>query len=175
MKAQHQERLSQWKIHDSIRGYFAYALYSEMAIHEQVWLLTGDLGYGMFDAHKEDFPERFINCGASEQAMIGIACGLALSGKVPFCYSITSFLLYRPFEWIRNYLENERFGVKLVGSGMETDYKHDGFTHHCPELMKVLDCFPHIARHFPTKKEFVGSLVAAMVGSQGPDVLILRR
>jgi len=60
-------------------------------------LITADLGYGLFDNLKQKFPNNFINCGASEQLMIGLAVGLAYSNKIPFCYSITPFLLYRPF------------------------------------------------------------------------------
>ena len=62
-----------------------------------IYLLTGDLGYGLWDEIKKEFPDRYINTGAAEQALIDIAVGLALDGKIPFVYSITTFLLYRPF------------------------------------------------------------------------------
>src|SRR3989344_6223554 len=93
--------------HNSMRGWFAYELYKQMIKDKRIWLLVGDLGYKAFDYIKRDFPNRFLNCGASEQAMVGIATGLALDGKVPFVYSITTFLLYRPFETIRNYIDRE--------------------------------------------------------------------
>ncbi|MDO8657799.1 MAG: hypothetical protein Q7K55_03600, partial [Candidatus Levybacteria bacterium] len=108
--------------HDSMRGWFAYDLYNHMAKNENIWIITGDLGYKLFDYIRRDFPERFINTGAAEQAMIGIAIGLALDGKIPFVYSITTFLLYRPFETIRNYINYEKIPVKLIGSGRNKDY-----------------------------------------------------
>jgi transketolase len=170
-----QKEIDNYPIHESMRGYFGYSLFKEMATHERVWLILPDLGYKLFDKHLECFPERTLRCGASEQAAIGIAVGLALEGRIPFVYSITPFLIYRGFEWIRNYLEHERIGVKLVGSGIEDDYKHDGFTHHCPELMKALDCFPHVGRYFPAKKEQIPTIVSAMVNGDGSDFIALRR
>jgi transketolase len=58
-------------------------------------LLTGDLGYGLWDRIKIDYPDRFINTLSSEQLMLGIACGLAMEGKIPVVYSITPFVLYQ--------------------------------------------------------------------------------
>ena len=84
-----------------MRGEFGYYLYLGMAMDPNIILLVGDLGYKLFDCHREDMENQFINVGASEQAMIGVASGLALSGKTPVCYSITPFLIYRGFEGIR--------------------------------------------------------------------------
>jgi transketolase len=120
------------------RRLFADLLYEEMKKDERIWLITADLGFMMYNEIRKDFPGRIINVGAAEQLMLGVGVGLALQGKRPFCYSITPFLLYRPLEWIRNYLAHERVEVKLVGSGLEDDYKHDGFSHHCFEYGSVL-------------------------------------
>ena len=69
--------------------------------NEDIILLVGDVGYKVFDHLREEFPNRVINPGASEQLMIGMGAGLAMDGKIPVCYSITPFVLYRPFEFIR--------------------------------------------------------------------------
>ena len=122
----YQERLKNYPLHDSYRGYFGRALYKEMAKNPKVVLLTADLGYKLFDPHFEDFPQQCISVGASEQAMLGIGVGMALKGLIPFCYSITPFLLYRPAEWIRNYLHHEKIPVKLVGAGVGKDDLEDG-------------------------------------------------
>ena len=98
-----------------MRKLFAEKLHNEMAVNENIYLLTGDLGYGLWDRIKIDYPDRFINFLSSEQLMLGAAVGMALEGKIPVVYSISPFVLYRPFEWIRNYLHNENIGVKLVG------------------------------------------------------------
>src|SRR3990167_5924344 len=112
------------KKHDSMRGWFAYELYHKMLENDKIWLIVGDLGYGMFDKIREDFPDRFINTGAAETSMMNIACGLALEGKIPFVYSITTFLLFRPFEVLRTYVNHEKIPIKLVGSGRDKDYEH---------------------------------------------------
>lgn len=80
-----------------------------------------------------------MNVGSSEQLMVGTAVGLSYCGYIPVCYSITPFLLYRPFEFIRNYLSHEQVPVKLVGSGRDRDYDHDGFTHWAEEDSKILN------------------------------------
>jgi len=67
---------SEW--HNSQRGYFAGLLYNTMIDDPDIWLIVGDLGFGMFDRIKEDFPERYINVGAAEFAGVGICVGLAL-------------------------------------------------------------------------------------------------
>lgn len=161
--------------HDSIRGWFAAALHEEMSKDDRIWLLTGDLGFLMLDSIRDDFPDRFVNVGASEQLLIGAGVGLALSGKIPFCYSITTFLLYRPFEWIRNYVNHERIPVRLIGSGWADDYKHDGITHQPHEGRQVLSIFPNIAKYFPVTKEEVPMCVENMIKMNEPSFLCLRR
>jgi transketolase len=87
-------KFEDYPVHDSIRGWFGRALYFEMQKDERIWCLTGDLGFGLLDQIRNDFPKRFVNVGASEQALVGAGVGLALSGKIPFCYSITTFLVF---------------------------------------------------------------------------------
>ena len=113
-----------------MRRTFAEELYMWMEKDPDIWLITVDLGYKMWDKIRDDFPGRFINTGAAEQAAMGIAVGLALEGKKPFIYSITPFLLYRAFETIRNYVNHEKIPVRLIGGGRDNDYKHDGFSHY---------------------------------------------
>ena len=100
-----------------------------METNPDIYLVTADLGMGMWDKIRDDFPDRFLNTGASEQAASDICVGLALSGKIPVFYSITPFLLYRCFETLRTYINHEELHVILVGSGRDDDYKHDGFSH----------------------------------------------
>jgi transketolase len=147
-----EERLKNWKIHPSMRGQFAYQLYKLMALDKDIILLTGDLGFGMFDAHKEDFKERFINCGASEQSMLGISIGLALSKKIPVVYSITPFLLYRPFETIKLYINEEKIPVKLIGGGRNKDYVHDGPSHDATDAPTILNTLKNIKQYFPKEE-----------------------
>ena len=87
-----------------MRRDFAKKLHEYMTTHPNVYLLTADLGYGVLDKIRKDFPDRALNVGSSEMLMIGSAIGLAQNGFVPVCYSITPFLLFRPFELLRTYV-----------------------------------------------------------------------
>jgi len=140
-------------IHQSQRGYFANELYEQMKENKNIVLITGDLGFKMLDKIKEDFPDRFFNVGASEQAMIGIAVGMSYEGKIPVVYSITNFLLFRPFEFIRNYIDKENLHIILAGGGRDKNYKHDGFTHWSEDAKQVLKCFKNIKQLWPESYE----------------------
>lgn len=159
--------------HQSQRGFFAGALYEEMKKDDSIYLLTGDLGYKMFDRIKKDFPKRFINCGASEQAMLGLAVGLALEGKKPFVYTITSFFL-RAAETISLYLDHENIPVRLVGAGRDDDYKDDGFSHYAMEAQKFIN-LAGLMEFFPKDKESVPDMVNKMVKLDNPSFISLRR
>ena len=127
-----------------MRREFAERLHFEMGKNKEIVVLTGDLGYGLWDQIRIDYPDRFYNVGSSEQLMLGMACGLAMEGKIPIAYSITPFLLYRPFEFIRNYVDHEKIPVKLVGGGRDRDYGYLGFSHWAEEDKKIMSCFENI-------------------------------
>ena len=143
------------------RREFVSLLINEMNKNEKIFLLTGDLGFGLFDDIRKDFPNRFINVGSCEQLMIGLAVGLSYEGWIPLCYSITPFLLYRPFEFIRNYLNHELANVKLVGGGRDKDYKNLGFSHWAEDDVKIMSSLENIKIYKPEKmsseifKEFI--------------------
>lgn len=134
-----------------MRQEFFRQLYELMKEDERVFFITGDLGFGLADKIKHDFPERFINTGAAEVTMMGVAVGLAMDGRIPVVYSITPFLIFRPYEVIRNYLNHERIPVVLVGSGRGNDYEHDGFSHYAGDDRAAMEVFKNIAIITPEK------------------------
>ncbi|MFC1804910.1 hypothetical protein ACFLZ3_03685 [Candidatus Omnitrophota bacterium] len=158
-----------------MRRYFADVLREKMAKDKRIWVVSADLGYKMWDQIKRDFPGRFINTGAAEQAMIGIGVGLALEGKIPFLYSITSFLLYRPFESIRNYINYEKIPVKLVGSGRAKDYYHDGLSHWAQEDRKIMKVLSNIRARWPEKNQEIPRLIDEMIKNKAPYYVNLKR
>ena len=158
-----------------MRNTFANELYKHMEKNVDIFLLTGDLGYHVFDDIKKDFPDRFLNVGAAEQAMMDIAIGLSLEGKIPFVYSITPFLIYRPFESLRTYIDHEKLNVKLVGSGRDADYAHDGFSHNASDVWAILSQLPSIIQYYPIDKAQIPDLVSAMLEKKGPEFLSLKR
>lgn len=156
-----------------MRRRFQELLTKEMKINKDIFLLVGDVGYKVFDHLRDEFPERVINPGAAEQLMIGMGVGLALDGKIPVCYSITPFVLYRPFEFIRNYLHHEQIPVKLVGSGRDDDYGPCGFSHYACEDTKVLEALPNIEVFRPQSADEVD--IKKFLYSSKPSYINLKR
>ena len=158
-----------------MRAFFADCIYKEMKENKNIYVVVNDLGYKMWDKIRNDFPERFINVGAAEQTLIGVGIGLALSGKIPIVYSITTFLLYRPFETIRNYVNYEKIPVKLVGSGRNREYTHDGISHWAEEDKKVMKIFTNIKSYWPKDIREVSKLVTKMLKDNKPYYINLKR
>ncbi len=161
------------KRHDSIRGEFAYQLHQQMEKDSNIWLVMGDLGYAMLDFCRRDFPDRCINVGAAEQAMLGVSVGLSEAGKRVFTYTITSFYL-RAAETIGLYLHNEGIPVQLVGSGRDRDYAHDGPSHHGMLSQAFLGSL-NLEQYYPDSKEEISEMVEKMVVSPRPGFISLKR
>lgn len=133
-----------------MRKEFASFLLDEMKQNEKIIIITADIGYGILDEIRKNFDKRVINVGSCEMLMIGVAVGLSYGGYLPICYTITPFLLYRPFEMIRNYINYENLNVRLVGSGRDKDYSHDGFTHWAEDDLEIVsNCFKNIKIYKP--------------------------
>ena len=136
-----------------MRKDFAKLLLTEMRLNTNVYLITGDLGYGLWDDIRDEFPDRFYNVGSSEMAMMGIGIGLAMDNKIPYVYSITPFAIYRPFEMIRNYLEHENIPVNIIGGGRDDDYGYLGFSHWSKDDKRIMNCFDKIKSYHPNTNE----------------------
>ena len=95
--------------------------------------LTGDLGFMSLEKVQKSFGQRFINCGVSEQNMIGVAAGLARNNLNVFAYSIAPFIYARPYEQIRNDIVLSDLPVCLIGNGGGYAYGYQGPTHHAIE------------------------------------------
>ena len=131
----------------------AQLLLDEMSVNPSIRVITADLGFGILDHIRNTYPDRFYNVGAAEQLMIGVAIGMAEQGLIPVCYSMSSFLLYRPFEFLRNYVNYEQIPIKLLGSGRDKDYSHDGISHWAHDDREVLKALPNIIRYRPETLE----------------------
>ena len=156
-----------------MRKEFATFLHKEMSYNDNIVLLTGDLGYGLWDRIKIDYPDRFYNVMSSEQLMVGAAVGLAMENLIPIVYSITPFVLYRPFELLRNYLHHENIPVKIVGGGRDKDYGYLGFSHWAEEDIKILSTLPDIKLYKPEKSSL--SIYQDFLYNHKPSYLNLKR
>src|SRR3989338_2380122 len=124
-----------------MRNSFVSALYDLAKKDKRILCLAADNGAIVFDQFRKDLPGQFINCGIAEATMATVAAGLASCGKIPFTYTITTFLLMRAFEQVRNDIAMQNMNVKLVGIGAGLAYSTLGSTHHAIEdiaLMRTL-------------------------------------
>jgi transketolase len=132
-----------------MRKQFAKMLFEKMSVNKDIYLITGDLGYGLWDDVRDSYPERFYNVGSSEMVMMGMGIGLAMEGKIPYIYSITPFAIYRPFEMIRNYLDHEKIPVNIIGGGRDKDYGYLGFSHWSEDDKKIMGVFDNVKTFHP--------------------------
>jgi transketolase len=153
----------------------AQLLLEEMSVNDRIRVVTADLGFGILDHIRNAYPDRFYNVGAAEQLMIGVAVGMAENGLIPVCYSMSSFLLYRPFEFLRNYVDYEGVNVKLLGSGRNKDYSHDGISHWAHDDEKVLQALPNIEVYKPGSLEELDMNFDQWINSAKPGYLNLTR
>ena len=112
--------------------------------NKNIYLLTGDLGFSVFDEFKIRFPDNYINVGISEANMIGMAAGMAMCGKQVFVYSIIPFITFRCLEQIRNDLCLQNLPVKIIGVGEGLSYGTSGPTHHSIEDIGVMSSLPNL-------------------------------
>lgn len=136
-----------------MRREFKSILLEAMRKDKNIILLTGDLGYKFLDDIRDELPDQFYNVGSAEFMMVGIGCGLALSGKTPVCHSISPFILWRAAEQLRLYLNHENIPVKLLGSGRGEDYLHDNYSHCASDDKAFLSILPNIKGYWPENME----------------------
>src|SRR5579872_1661423 len=127
-----------------MRYAFIETLTKEARKNKDIYLLTADLGYTVFEKFKDNFPDRFINVGVAEQNMIGIATGLALGGKIVFVYSIATFATMRTLEHIRIDVANHNASVIIVGTGAGLSYSEASITHHATEDISIMRAIPNM-------------------------------
>ncbi len=111
--------------------------------HENLYVLDADLAgatqTGMF---KKEFPDRFIDCGIAECNMMGIAAGMATTGKVVFASSFAMFAAGRAFEQVRNAIGYPHLNVKIGATHASISVGEDGATHQCNEDIALMRTIP---------------------------------
>lgn len=132
-----------------MRDTFTRCLQDYARAHEELVLITGDLGFGVLFPYMKEFPDRFINAGISEQAMMSMAAGMALEGKTVVVYSIGNFPTLRCLEQIRNCCAYHDANVKIVCVGAGFVYGTLGMTHHATEDISALRLLPGVRVYAP--------------------------
>ena len=164
-----------FKLHDSMRGWWAWEVYKMMRDNPDVYVVTGDLGFGMWDKVKEDFPYRFVNVGAAEVTMMCVAVGLAKRGRIPVVYSITSFATRRAYEPMFLYMNQENLHMIVAPAGEGDDYTHDGPSHWSFGTKQLMDTMPNIKQHYPETKEDIPAIAQEVFTNKAPHFISLRR
>jgi transketolase len=139
----------------------------------RIVLLTGDLGFMVFEPFIERFPDRFFNMGVAEQNMIGVATGLAETGFVPFVYSIVTFASLRGYEFIRNGPVFHHLPVRIVGVGGGFEYGHAGPSHHGIEDVAVMRALLGLTVIAPADHAQAATAIRACWDLPGPVYLRL--
>lgn len=156
-----------------MRTAFLSELFKLAEQDERIWLICGDLGYSVLESFAQHYPDRFLNAGVAEQNMIGIAAGLALSGKIPFVYSIANFPVMRCLEQIRNDVCYHNLPVKIVAVGCGYAYGSHGYTHHGVEDLAVMRAMPNMAVLAPGDPVEARLVTRASLDWDGPAYLRL--
>jgi transketolase len=134
-------------------------------------LLVGDIGYGIFDEFRNNHPKKFFNLGICEQSLIGVAAGMALEGLNPWVYTITPFLIERPFEQIKLDINQQKTNVKLVGFA---DYPTLGPTHREVNAKKLMSLFKNIKSFYPKNSVETKNAVRLAHKINGPIFISLK-
>ena len=126
-----------------MRNQFADTFYEYAKKDAKLAIVVADISpAGSIAQFREEFPDRFINTVVGEQIMIGIAAGMTLRGMKPFVYTIATFALYRPFEFVRDDIAYQELPVTVVGVGGGVIYSTLGGTHHAMEDVAVASAIP---------------------------------
>lgn len=139
----------------------------------RIMLLTGDLGFSVFEPFIEALPKQYINCGVAEQNMTGVAAGLAMEGYIPIIYSIVPFVTARNLEQIRNDICYQHLNVKVVGVGAGFSYGPYGHTHHGVEDIGILRTLPGLTIFAPGDPLEAVWATRTMMSHKGPVYLRL--
>jgi transketolase len=135
---------------------------------ERVFLVTADMGYSVLEPFQEEFPDRFLNSGVAEQNSVGLAAGLALSGYIPYVYSIIPFVTMRCFEQIRVDVAYMQTNVRLIGVGAGFEYGSSGATHHSLEDIAVMRALAGMTVCCPGDNLEAEQIITQSLEYQGP-------
>ncbi|SFT54301.1 transketolase [Lachnospiraceae bacterium XBD2001] len=140
--------------------------------HDDLFVLDADLAEatktGIF---KKAFPERHIDCGIQECDMVGIAAGMAATGKVPFCSSFAMFAAGRAYEQVRNSVAYPHFNVKIGATHAGISVGEDGASHQCLEDLALMRAIPGMVVLNPADDIEAKAAVRAAYEYEGPVYL----
>ncbi len=147
---------------------FVKTLTELVASDSNVVLVTGDLGFSVYEDFQKTYPKQYLNAGVAEQNLAGVSAGLALEGKIPVMYSIVPFITMRNYEQIRNDVCYQNLNVKVVGVGAGFSYGIYGHTHYGLEDLALMRTFPNMTIFSPGDPKEVAWATRQAVKINGP-------
>lgn len=156
-----------------MRTAFINQLIEEARKDENIFLIVGDLGFSVVEPFAEEFPDRFLNAGVSEQNMTGIAAGLAMEGYTVFTYSIANFPTLRCMEQIRYDVCYHNLNVKIVAVGGGYAYAALGPSHHATEELGMLRTIPNLMVTAPGDPLEAKAITTLLSKEKGPAYIRL--
>lgn len=158
------------------RESFGMALCELAKTNKDIVVLDADLAAATKTSiFKKEFPERFFDCGIAEGNMMGVAAGLAATGKIPVAASFAMFATGRAFEQIRNSIAYPHLNVKIAGSHAGISTGEDGATHQCLEDIALMRTLPGMVVLNPADHYEMMAATKAAVEYQGPVYIRLGR
>jgi transketolase len=160
-----------------MRNKFSELLYEYAIRDPRIYVVVADISpAGSMAKFRDEFPDRFINVGVAEQAMIGICAGLAKEGAIPFAYTIAAFSVVRPYEFIRDDIALAGLNVNIVGIGGGLIYSTLGPTHHTTDDIGLMTLLPGMKVYSPgdaTEVELVMEQRLGTHSNMGPSYIRL--
>lgn len=140
--------------------------------HKNVVALTADLAGSMkLDVFMKEFPERFVQVGIAEANMIGIAAGLAVTGKIPYTTTFANFSTGRVYDQIRQSVAYSNKNVKICASHAGLTLGEDGATHQILEDIGLMRMLPNMTVINPCDAAQTKAATMAIADYEGPVYL----
>ncbi len=151
------------------------AIYENGLKNNSLWFINGDLGHMKTEEFRRDFGARYINGGMSEQNIIGVSAGLALSGMQVVAYSIVPFITLRCIEQIKIDICDQNLNVIVLGVGGGFAYGSAGATHYSIEELAMLRALPNMKIVCPADPPETYSLMKQVLELGGPAYVRIGR
>lgn len=136
----------------------------------KVIFIIGDVGWRYVENYKEQFPNQFLNAGAAEQNLMNVAVGFANEGWKPYVYTMVNFIVFRPYEQVRNNIAYGNANVKLFAVMGSAAYSFLGMSHNIynDEDKKLMDHLPNIKTYYPQSEFQVKQFMEFEYNRKGP-------
>lgn len=150
----------------------------------KVFLIYMDVGFSYMEGVIKKYPNQVLNSGACEQTAMNVAVGLSNEGYKVYVYSMINFIVFRPYEQVRNNIAYGNANVKLFGVEGSEAYKFLGFSHNIYEAegtqgfqedkmedQKLLEHLPNMNVYIPTEEEQVKDIILEEYEREGPSYM----